>query len=76
MEGFEEYVALYDFKSEADYEVELAVNDVVEVIHSQNSGVNKETNGWVKGRNKRTGVEGFYPGKIVYVYLIFKLNNS
>ena len=62
MEGFEEYVAVYDFKSDADSEVELVVNDVVEVVTGH--VVNKDPSGWVKGTNKRTGVEGFYPGKL------------
>ena len=68
MEAFEEYVALYDFKSDADSEVELAVNDVIEVATAH---VNKDPSGWVKGKNKRTGVEGFYPGKFFFIFYFF-----
>jgi len=59
MERVKEYLAIYAFKNEADAQLELAVNDVVEVP-AHNSGA--EAHGWIRGKNRRTGAEGYFPG--------------
>lgn len=64
MEGFKEYLVVYAYKNESDSQLDLTVNDVIEVPIG-NSQLNVDVPGWIKGKNKRTGVEGYYPG-IVY----------
>ena len=65
MEGFKEFVAIYAFKNEADPKLELAVSDVIEVPCQ--SQMSPEIPGWVKGKNRRTGIEGYFPGKLSYL---------
>lgn len=74
MEGFKEYLAVYAYKNEADSQLDLIVNDIVEVPNSQ---LNVDVPGWVKGKNRRTGMEGYFPGKeqpifgrIKYVFIV------
>ncbi len=61
MEGFKEYLALYAFKNDADCQLDLTVNDVIEVPIGNPQNV--DVPGWVKGKNKRSGMEGYFPGK-------------
>lgn len=61
MENFKEYVAVYAFRNEADSLLDLTVNDIIEVPFGS-SQQNVDVPGWVKGRNKRTGIEGYFPG--------------
>jgi hypothetical protein len=64
MEGFKEYLVVYAYKNESDSQLDLTVNDIIEVPIG-NSQLNVDVPGWIKGKNKRTSVEGYYPG-IVY----------
>lgn len=64
MEPFKEYVAVYAFKNEADALLELAINDIIEVPYNPVSTVVSEAPGWIRGKNRRTGVEGYFPGMI------------
>ena len=71
METVKEYIAVYPYRNEVDSQLELAVNDVVEVsilsdyMQHQTPGIP----GWLRGKNRRTGIEGFFPG-ILYLILI------
>jgi len=69
METFKEFVALYAFKNEADPKLELAVSDVIEVPFPLSSQMSPEIPGWVKGKNRRTGIEGYFPGKFILLIL-------
>ena len=69
MESYKEFVAVYAFKNEADPKLELAVSDVIEVPHPS-SQTSPEIPGWVKGRNRRTGIEGYFPGKKVQLLIL------
>lgn len=69
MESFKEYLAVYAYKNEADSQLDLTVNDIVEVP-VVNSQLNLDVPGWVKGKNKRTGIEGYFPGNFQHLFLI------
>ena len=61
MENFREYLAVYAFRNETDSQLDLVVNDIIEVpISSLQQHV--DVPGLVKGRNKRSGMEGYFPG--------------
>ena len=62
MEGFREYLAVYAFKNESDPQLDLTVNDIIEVPIGNSQLLNVDVPGWIKGKNKRTGMEGYYPG--------------
>jgi hypothetical protein len=62
MEGFKEYLVVYAFKNELDPQLDLTVNDIIEVPISNSKMLNVDVPGWIKGKNKRTGMEGYYPG--------------
>lgn len=62
MEAVKEYIAVYPYKNEVDSNVELAVNDVVEVAALPDGNQGPDVPGWIRGKNRRTGVDAFYPG--------------
>ncbi len=62
MEGFKEYLVVYAFKNELDPQLDLTVNDIIEVPIGNSHMLNVDGPSWIKGKNKRTGMEGYYPG--------------
>lgn len=73
MEGVKEYLVAYAFKNESDSQLDLMVNDIIEVPIGSPQLLNVDAPGWVKGKNKRTGTEGYYPGKINIYRFYFNL---
>lgn len=69
MEGFKEYLVVYAFKNELDPQLDLTVNDIIEVPIGNSQMLNVDVPGWIKGKNKRTGMEGYYPG-IVKIHFV------
>lgn len=65
MEICREYIAVYAFKNEVDSLLDLTVNDIIEVPVG-NPQLSVDTPGWVKGKNRRTGMEGYFPGMNQY----------
>lgn len=81
MDGHEIYVVLYPTAdrttqgSSSSGEVpstsdlpDLAANDVIEVV-GDHQREKAETPGWIRGRNRRTGVEGYFPSNAVFQYI-------
>lgn len=64
MEGVKEFLAIYSFKNE---DIELAVNDVIEAATNGNQS-HMDRPGWVRGRNRRTGIEGYFPGMFTFLF--------
>ena len=71
MEAAKEYLAIYPFKNE---ELELAVNDVIDVTVPANSSQTViDRPGWILGKNRRTGIEGYFPG-ILATFITFSIH--
>ena len=75
MEGHENYVALYSATNESG--VDLVVNDIIEVTKqlSVDASEKTETSGWIKGRNRRTGKDGYFPSMSSEHIILHKFNS-
>lgn len=66
MDGAREFIAIYPFRNESDHQFDLILNDILEVtnFHSVQQS-NTDFPGWIWGKNKRSGIEGYFPGTCV-----------
>ena len=62
MDGYDSYIAVYGSTNESDFD--LAVHDIIDVARNGPDSADMLQNDgpvWIKGRNRRTGVEGLFP---------------